>query len=514
MKTLPLEAIRKLEESAHLALKSGEPSLMEKASRRCAELIFAFQQKHKALAEYPFVVLAGRGNNGGDGILCAAYLNLFYSCKVSVYSLQSPAEMSPEIRCHFCNLPPDVKFRCVKKITDLPDLKSPCIIIDALLGIGFAGELRSLMKEIIEKVNNSGNPVVSIDIPSGIECDSGRGPDGVFADLTITVGAEKKGLYLSDGRIHSGKVQFADIGFDYSKFSAGESEFEIIHKEALKHIFNRKKFEPYKNNNGRLLIAGGSELYPGAVVLAINGANAAGCGLLTAVIKKRPFSFLPSNVIVRDFSMPGEKNFTAADGEKLKVLAMEQDCIVFGPGVTANSDIAEVLKILLALPGKMVLDADALNTIAMFPEIWKYKSHSNIVITPHPGEAKRLAQAFKIDNFEKLMRHEQVKFLAQKMQCTVVLKGDKTLTASPDGRIMVNPAGSYALSKGGSGDILSGVIGALLAGNSTVDITELAAAGVFLHSSGADHIAQSRSAFDINLLPQGIGSFIDSITIF
>lgn len=487
---------------------------MEQASMHCARQIYAFKHSRTALKNLEITVLAGRGNNGGDGILTGGYLARHFNEKVTVYSLQSPSEMSDEIRRHFVSLPSDVSVTFIKNPSDFPNFSKPCVIVDALLGIGVRGELRGLVKELIESVNTSNNPVISIDIPSGIETDNGLGKDAIFADMTVTIGAEKAGLYINDGRTHSGIVNFADIGFDLTQIPDNDSIFEVINTDILKYIYCRQKTELYKTLNGKLLIIGGSVSYPGAVVLSASGASSTGCGLLTTAIKSRPFSLIPPDIIISDFSRAGENCFNFNDCERLMSLAEKQNAVVFGMGVTANSDTAEVLKELLKLPQKLVLDADALNTLAMFPEIMQFKKHSDIIITPHAQEAVRLAQAFSIQGFEEMSRLQKSAALAKKLDCTVVLKGDKTLIASPDGKISVNQKGSAALAKGGSGDVLSGIIGGLLAKNTNLSCHEIASAGVLLHSISADFCTQSQSAFNIAELPDAVRKYLNSITIF
>lgn len=513
MKIALARTVRKLENDAHAALKIAEPSLMEKASKLCADAVFAFKKTHQAIKDYEIIVLAGRGNNGGDGILTGSYLSSVYGEKVTIYSLAKVNEMNDEVRRHFFSLPSNVSVKFINKSSDCFDLKKPVLIIDALLGIGFRGELRSPVRELIKSVNSSNFPVISIDIPSGIDCDSGIGKDAVFADMTITVGAEKRGLYLADGRLRSGIVKFADIGFDLRNIPPSEVEFEVIQENIIHRIFRRPQEEFYKTKNGRLLIIGGSYSYPGAAALSILGADCAGCGLLTAAIKTPPYSPLPPTVIIRNLSDNG-KCFNADDCETLRELAQKNDCIVFGMGTTANSDIRNVLKMLLALPQNLILDADALNTISAYPAVWQKKTHSNIIITPHYQEAVRLAHAFEIKGFENMERHEQAAVLSKTMQCITVFKGAKTMIAAPNGRIMVNQCGSYALAKGGSGDVLSGIIGALAAKKDRISLFEAAAAGVFLHAAGADCAAESNSVFDIAELPAAVRKYINSKTIF
>lgn len=513
MKIALARTVRELEKKAHAALKIAEPSLMEKASKLCADAVFAFKKAHKALKNYGIIVLAGRGNNGGDGILAGSYLSSVYGENVTIYSLCKISEMSDEVRRHFLSLPSNVSVKFIGDTLPVFSPDRPAIILDALLGIGFKGELRSPVKELIKSVNSSNFPVISIDVPSGIDCDSGVGKEAIFADMTVTVGAEKRGLYTADGRLHSGIVKFADIGFNLNAIPDNEVEFEVIPSNIIQQIFRRPREEFYKTRNGRVLIIGGSALYPGAMALSVLGADCVGCGLLTAAIKSRPFSPLPPTVIVRDLSENG-KCFNAADCRILRDMAAKNDCIVFGMGTTANSNIRDVLELLLSLPQTLVLDADALNTIAMFPELWQKKTHSNIIITPHHQEAVRLAHAFDIKGFETMERHEQASILSKTLQCITVLKGAKTLIASPDNRIWVNPCGSYALAKGGSGDVLSGIIGALSAKKCGISLFEAAAAGVFLHAAGADFTAESNSVFDIAELPAAVRKYINSLTIF
>ena len=514
MKTAPLHTIRNLEEQAHMALNAGESTLMEKASLRCAEEIHLFKKQHKSLSDLEIVIFAGRGNNGGDGILCGGYLHTLFGEKVTVYSMQHPKDMNDEIRRHFFSLPDAVSVKFTGNDGQMTEVLPPCLIVDAVLGIGFKGELRGGAEKVVDFINSVNFPVISIDVPSGIECDSGNGVNAVFADMTLTIGAEKKGLYINDGRIHSGIVKFIDIGFDLQQIKDKEAELEVIHEDLFYKFFTRPTEEFYKYKNGSLLIIGGSKNYPGAVVLSILGANAAGCGLLSAAIKAEPFGAIPPSVIVRDFSENNAKCFNKSDIEEITKISNRQNAIVFGMGITADPELKDVLNAILQMPQTLILDADALNVLAMFPEIWHNRKHNKIILTPHKQEAVRLAQAFGISGFNDMTRLQQAEILAETLQCTIVLKGDKTLISTPDCRTMVNQCGTYALAKGGSGDILSGIIGALAARNRNFSLQQIAALGVFIHAAAADSAAQSRSAFDINTLPDAVKQFIDSKTIF
>ncbi len=514
MKIASVATLYALEHRAHNALKIAEPSLMEKAAHACARYIHDFKQQHTALRELEIIILAGRGNNGGDGILAGGILHTLYHEKVTIFHLSPISGMSDEIRRHFLSLPSDLSVKFISNPSNFPDLKKPCLIVDSLLGIGFKGELKSPVKELIESVNFSENPVISIDIPSGINADTGIGNDAVFADMTISIGAQKRGLFCANGRIHAGTVKFADIGFDIASIPENECEFEAIDDALWKKCFSRPANELFKNRNGRLLIIGGSKLYPGAVVLAIEGANAAGCGLITAAIKERPYSPIPPNIIVRNFQHENSTCFNENDFYELKEIALQQNCIVAGMGMTANNDTSKFIGRLLSLQIPMVLDADALNAIASAPEIWQNKNTEKIIASPHPKEAERLASAFGIKNFTQLPRFSQAAVLSEKMQCTIILKGDKTFIASPDGALHVNPTGNYALAKGGSGDILSGIAGALFARNLQMSPHKIACSAVYLHGIAADHTVQSRSAFNISTLPDALRSFLNCNTVF
>lgn len=479
---------------------------------QCAEAIFAYKNSRPALAELPVLIFAGKGNNGGDGILIGSILSSEYGQKVTICCLQKISEMSDEIRRHYCSLPSDVDVAFFDTGSPLPATVEYSLIIDALLGIGFKGEMRSPVRELVGLINSSNMPVISIDIPSGIETDSGEGKDAVFADMTLTIGAQKRGLYVNDGRIHSGAVKFIDIGFDFAGIPENESEMEVI-TDVFSTIFGRHKQEMYKSRNGSLLIIGGSAEYPGAPVLAAGGANAVGAGLITLALKARPFSQIPANVIVRDFSSSGGCAFNADDAEKLFPLAEVNDCTVLGMGMTVSRELAGFVCSMMKRSRRLLLDADALNCIAGFPECFE-PHECELVITPHYMEAVRLAKAFGIRDFAAMPRTEQAAALAERLDAVVVFKGEKTLISTPDGRLLVNPCGSYALAKGGSGDILSGIIGALLAQHDDIDAGTLAACGVYLHSAAADRDTGSRTAFNIDKLPEAVRNFISENTVF
>lgn len=464
MKIIRIDTMRKLEQQA---IASGVPGyeLMRRAGEGAAREIRAFARGREFGRA---VVLAGRGNNGGDALVVAARLGL----PVIIYATGPLNELRGEAAEAARDLPENIEVRVCDGLTGR-DFRRNDLIIDGLLGTGFTGELRPRFRNWIETANRSGCPIAALDLPSGINGDTGKADSGlaIRAELTVTFGCPKCGLFRADGPAASGRLRLVDIGVPEPEESEGEAFFAADAEELL----HRPAYDTYKNLRGRLLIAAGSSDYSGAAVLCSRAALRAGAGIVRLATPVRPYAALPGALIVREVD-------TAAgsfDKESIPALAemmQQSDAVAAGSGWSQCRGSAAVLSALQEFPGPLLLDADALNTAAREPQRWL--RHGKTVITPHPGEAKRLAEAFGVPQFED--RTNFALALAAKLDAVTVLKGPHTVVADPSGRWSLNTSGCAALATAGSGDVLAGIIGALLAGNPEHPF-EMAKLGAFLH---------------------------------
>jgi NAD(P)H-hydrate epimerase len=317
---------------------------------------------------------------------------------------------------------------------------------------------------------------MSLDIPSGINADTGEAELAVTADLTATLAAPKAGMFLRQGPEQCGRLRVLDIGIPADIIDAqpawqaedGLSPEGFSFAEATA-LLSREPFTTYKNQRGHLLVVGGSREYSGAPLLTATAALRASAGLVTLALPEscQPLGSLPCGVMVRRFSTVQE----------LLLLAEGKSALALGPGLGTSDAAAEAVAALLALELPTVLDADGLNLLAAYPR-WLEKQHPQLLLTPHPGEGKRLSQAFLNGN-EPLGTNWTSRDLARATGAVVLLKGCRSQVAAPDGQLSLNLSGAPSLATAGSGDVLTGICGALLANGLTP--FDAARLGCFLH---------------------------------
>ena len=461
-------------ENAAVSTGIAEYELMLRAGRGAARIIREYFPGKQRIA-----VLCGGGNNGGDALAVAALLK----GDIHVFSTKKAAELTGAAGCAARDLPEHIPFTVCESLE--PEmLASFDLLIDGLLGIGFKGKsLRKNAASFIRSINCSRLPVAALDVPSGLDCDTGDVPDqAVRADLTITFGAVKRGLLCGKGPELCGVLRTVDIGLA----DVSEDDRAVTFEDVCR-MLPRFGADVHKNRKGELLVAAGSFEYSGAAALTASAALRGGAGIVRlATVKARPG--LPFAVICREYpeqeTLPADLAVRCADWlDRSTALAAGPGWGNVSPGVLCG---------LLTFKGPVVLDADALNLIARHPELWQKRD--NAVWTPHPGEAARLAAAFGIQAAD---RETLAKELARKTGAVILLKGKFTRIASPDGREAVILAGSPALATAGSGDVLTGIIGALLANG--LAPFEAASAGAACHGRAGELAGNGAVADDLLL---------------
>ena len=410
-----------------------------------------------------FVVLVGKGNNGGDGYVVADYLSLHTNIPVIVYSICKKEELSGEAGYYARKLSSKVEI-VFKSLIDTEDFYVGDIIIDGLLGTGFTWKLKSPYRNWIETINSSGYPVISIDIPSGVDGTTGNIIDmAITADLTVAIGLPKTGLFVKDGPKHVGMVRVVDIGIPKEFIAKTDSKLELFRYEEARRLLMRISNDSYKKVVGTVLVIGGSKFYKGAPLLSGMAALRAGAGLVTVVVPKLcASSSLPYNaLIVREVGDNNNGFFDSSSIKELTELIESYDAVIIGPGIGTNNFTIEVLKTVLSYDKNIIIDADALNLISSNPDILKKKKR--FIFTPHMGEVMRLLVAFSKDvNFAEDRVTKAIK-VTKFLGGTVILKGNKTIVSSSGKPLSVNHTGTQALATAGTGDVLSGIIGAFSA---------------------------------------------------
>ncbi len=464
MKIFNAEEMRSLDRRA--IEEAGIPGsvLMERAGIGFVRVLLDFA---KQMESPDFLILAGKGNNGGDALVAAR--ELFGKHPMRLVMTGRPEELSGDAALMYHRLPDSLK-RTIRFSLFPEDFNERTIVVDGLLGTGFRGKLKAPLKQWIAWVNQSKCPVVSIDIPSGLNADDGNGEDAVVADLTVTMVAPKTGMLSEEGIRKTGRIRIVDIRIPEAYVNEANDSAEGFSGQDARKLLSREPFDSFKNRRGHLCVIGGSREYPGAPCLSAEAALRTGCGLVTLHIPENAevFCSVPKAVIVRRFSPELiVKNWQG--------VLSGGTAVAIGPGLTTSEANLPLLAYLLTSDRRLVLDADALNLLAKHPEL-RIPEKNDWILTPHPGEMIRLMNGFSLPVSS---REENAKKLAKRLGATVLLKGARTLVATPDGRLSCNLSGCPALSTAGSGDVLTGICGAFLSmGFSSFDSARL---GAYVH---------------------------------
>lgn len=453
--------------------------LMERAGTGLADLV------SERLPAGRIGVVCGLGNNGGDGFVVARLLRE-RGRDVEVVMLGGSGPRG-DARTNYERLPgPDAR-----KLIPVPDaLQGYAVIIDAMLGTGFSGAVRENYAAAIEAINTaraSGASVVACDVPSGVDASTGEvsGP-AVHADVTVTFHAAKPGLWIAPGKVHAGEIVVVDIGIP----AGGPAEPEVgLISERTTDGVPRRGSESTKFAAGSVLVCGGSPGLTGAVRMSCEAAMRAGAGYVTALVPSSVAFVLHVallEVMSRALPDDGDGALVPAAVEPVLGRTGRADALVLGPGLGRDEQTIAFARDLAARAEvPLLLDADGLNAhVGAIEQLADRRAAT--VLTPHAGELARLLETDSADiGAHRLAR---VREAAKRSGSIVVLKGDDTLVADPEGRVAVNPGGAAALATAGTGDVLSGVIGAYLAKG--MDPFHAACAGVFVHAAAGRRAAR------------------------
>lgn len=461
--------------------------LMENAGLQVAEVIYKIigDPKGKKIA-----IFAGKGNNGGDGFVVARHLiNAGAEVKVLMFAditeVTGDAKINLNILQSMGNKVYPIGNPNSINIVKLTLLYSE-LIVDAIYGTGFKGEVPDHVGNIIELINTSEKPVISVDIPSGLEASTGKVHGYcIKASQTVTFGQAKLGLLVHDGPEHTGELTVADISIPSSLVKNLNINRFLSTPELIRGFIPYRKADSHKGSFGKVLVVGGSAGMTGAAALAGDAALRAGAGLATVAVPKSLHSIMEVKITEAMTKPLPETDDFSVSVEALSVVEelMDQaDVLALGPGLSTNQETLEfVRKLVPRLSKPAVIDADALNALAGHTEILAEAS-SSIVMTPHPGEMARLL-GIKTEEVQN-NRIEVASEAAKKWKTVVVLKGYRTIIASPDGRLYVNSTGNPGMASGGMGDVLTGIIAGLLAQG--LGPIEAAATGAYFHGAAGD----------------------------
>ena len=487
MKIVTAEEMRQIDQSCG---KIGLPPgvLMENAGKAVAEevrRILGNLNKHQIL------ILIGPGNNGGDGLVAARHLH-DWGARVSLY-LCAERDGDPNLEL--------VRQRGIACVAASQDgdlgkfdelLSSASCVIDALFGTGKMRPLQGVFQQVLQRINsargkNEGLRTIAVDLPSGLNADTGAvDPACLDADNTITLAFPKTGLFNFPGAERVGELNIADIGIPETM--AETITTELITAEWASTVLPERPLNANKGSFGRVLVAAGSINYIGAAYLAGSGAMRVGAGLVTLATATSLQPILAAKLTEATYlplpeSQPGIVALQAADivGQQFG----QYQVLLLGCGLGQSQQAMKFVISLLLKPGlpALVLDADALNTLAQVPNWWQELT-TDAILTPHPGEMARLCGLSVAE--VQADRANIAGKNAQEWHKTIVLKGAYTVVAAPDGRCRISPVANPGLASAGTGDVLSGAIAGLVAQG--LPLFDAAALGVHLHSQAGEMI--------------------------
>ena len=447
--------------------EAGIPAytLMTRAGEACWETLQARWPEARSL-----LVLCGTGNNGGDGFVVAR-LALAASWQVQVLQLGEPERLQGDaLRAHADFLAAGGQVAAFTADTGL----EADIIVDAMLGTGVDRPLAGDWQVAVERVNRSARPVLAVDLPTGLQADTGAvSGAAIHADVTVTFIGRKAGLYTGAGPDYTGETCFTDLGVPAAVYQQVPAAGQLVRQAPLGPLAGPRIRTAHKGRHGHVLVIGGGEGMAGAARLAGEGALRSGAGLVTVATHPVHAAFVGA-------ACPELICHGVASGQELRALIKAASVLLVGPGMGQSGWAQSLLSAVLESPLPLVIDADALNLLAGAPA---RRPHQ--VLTPHPGEAARLLHqdtaAIQCDRFAA------ARALTEQYGGTTVLKGAGTVIHA-DGQLpVVCAAGNPGMATAGMGDVLAGVIAALIAQG--MDISAAAVAGVCTHACAGDAAA-------------------------
>jgi NAD(P)H-hydrate epimerase len=521
---IPLFSTKQIREAdSYFIDKIGMPGfiLMENAALSIYNLSLENYDAVKVFNRASF--LCGKGNNGGDGFAVARHFaNTGFD--VNVIYLGNEDEMSPDCNLNFKILNKlsrennNIKLKKFSSIKDLNMIKKDDIIFDAMLGSGMQGVLREPYKSIVENVNRIKGYKVAIDIPTGLDPDKGFAETIFEADLTVTLGEFKTGLFFGDGYSYSGKIIKGNIGINENFFDLYDVyEFLIEPEDALDYLPHKKK-SAHKYSAGKVFTVSGSSKLPGAAALSSKASVKIGAGASILAFPESAKNLVHAKlneVIVESYSDNGKGFLSEENFDELQKRLEWSDVTAIGSGLGRETEtLNAVLKIIKERKsGRMILDADAIYALSRAD--YKKINLEGIVFTPHYGEFSNL---ININTGE--LKKDILKYGRQFVKQTgayLVLKGAPTIIFSPGepGEVFINTSGNPGMAKFGTGDVLTGVLAGLIA--QSKEIEKALIAGVYIHSLASDLLLKDYTEFGytagdiIDKLPSAVKFLRESI---
>jgi len=494
MKVATAEQMQELDRKAMEAYKIPGIVLMENAGRGAAEVISnAFPDiRNKRIA-----IIAGKGNNGGDGFVIARHL-LNHGISVKIFLLTDPKALrgDSEINYHIFSrmkgevvpVPSSKDYQKLKR-----DLERFDLLVDGIFGTGLDAEVRGYYREVIDHLNTLQKPIVAIDIPSGLDANTGK-PLGtaIRASLTVTFGLPKVGHLIAPGSDYVGDLKVIDISIPQRLVEEEKIQTHLLENEEIRRWLSApRRPDTHKGDYGHLLVIAGSVGKTGAAAMASEAALRMGAGLVTLAIPKSLNAIVAvklTEVMTEPLPETPKQTLSLRAFNSILRLCENKRAIIIGPGIgTFKETQSLVLKLIKTLNLPIVLDADGLTALATQPKILPTDNHS-LVLTPHPGEMARLIQSTGKDVQED--RIGISRNFSQSRQVHLVLKGYRTLISTPKGEVFINPTGNPGMASGGTGDVLTGMIGGLI--SQGFEILPSLQIAVYLHGLAGDKVISEK----------------------
>jgi len=475
--------------------------LMENAALSILDVVEEYFNEAEDAWINSIVILCGKGNNGGDGYALARHLvNKGYPVEIITFangeSLKGDALINYNIMEKYSKTGGNPEITYYSSLEDIEAIRHSSVIIDALLGTGAKGDLRSPFKEVVELVNDFTGLKIAIDSPSGLDVDTGSGEIIFNADITITLAAFKKGLFIESGYASSGEVFCGSIGLGEDYFDSQETDTYLLELEdAFANLPGRGK-KIHKYSAGKVFVLAGSGELPGAALFATEAAFASGAGAVVLgfpkTIKDIALTRL-SGPVLHSYADNSKEYFSINNYPEVEERIKWSDITIIGPGLGRHPETIEgVRKILEKFPDKrMVIDADAIYAIN---ENWQQFDLSNKIFTPHHKEFADLVGIDLLKIKSDILGHG--KKFAQKSGAVLVLKGAPTVIFYPSGEIYINSTGNSGLAKFGTGDVLAGIIGGFAAQENKTSGSALSA--VYIHSLAGDILTEEKSLYSVS----------------
>lgn len=486
MKLATAAQMRELDERAIRERNIPSLDLMERAAEGVAEAALALLPDRPGRCRG--AVLCGSGNNGGDGI-AAARLLFLAGLRVRVFLVGSYEKLTSDAlemtgRLSECG----VELEPFDEAAHAAWILNSHVVVDALLGVGLSREIApdSAYAAAIRLMNAGRGAVVAADIPSGVEADTGRVLGcAVKADRTVTFTHQKVGHAVGEGALCAGAVEVRDIGIPRDLAAGLVCPAQSVEADFVRAALPSRRADGHKGDFGKLLVVGGAVGYTGAPYLTAAAAVRSGCGLVSLGVPESIWAVEAAKcVCAMPFPLPEKKGlFSYKALQTIRDKLSACGVLALGPGLGRGEAVERLVLALLETEKPVVLDADGINALAGHMDVLDARRGRVTILTPHDGEFARLGGDLRDGD-----RVGAARAFAADHGCVLVLKGHRTVTASPAGNALVNTTGNSGLAKGGSGDVLTGVIASLLAQGAPA--VHAAAAGVWLHGRAGDRAAE------------------------